>query len=43
VHRPRRPGRLKPAPTDLAAWIDEAVKLYQALAKRYRDELRRID
>ena len=37
------PGRTRPAPADLTAWIDEAVDLYRALAKRYREELRRVD
>ena len=35
------PARLRPAP-DLADWVAEAVTLYQAMAKRYRTDLRRI-
>lgn len=37
------PGKLRPAPAELTAWVDEAVDLYRALAKRYRSELRRIE
>jgi carbonic anhydrase/acetyltransferase-like protein (isoleucine patch superfamily) len=35
------PARPRPAP-DLAAWVTEAVGLYQDMAKRYRSDLRRI-
>jgi carbonic anhydrase/acetyltransferase-like protein (isoleucine patch superfamily) len=35
------PARPRPAP-ELAAWVAEAVDLYQDMAKRYRTELRRI-
>jgi carbonic anhydrase/acetyltransferase-like protein (isoleucine patch superfamily) len=35
------PARTRPAP-DLAAWITEAVDLYQAMVKRYRTDLRRV-
>jgi carbonic anhydrase/acetyltransferase-like protein (isoleucine patch superfamily) len=35
------PGRPRPAP-DLRHWVDEAVRLYRDMAKRYRSELRRI-
>jgi carbonic anhydrase/acetyltransferase-like protein (isoleucine patch superfamily) len=35
------PARSRPAP-DLASWVSEAVELYQAMAQRYRGELRRI-
>jgi carbonic anhydrase/acetyltransferase-like protein (isoleucine patch superfamily) len=36
------PARSRPAP-DVAGWVRDAVDQYQALAQRYRSELRRID
>jgi carbonic anhydrase/acetyltransferase-like protein (isoleucine patch superfamily) len=37
------PARPRPAPPDVATWVTEAVDLYQAMSKRYRAELRRIE
>jgi carbonic anhydrase/acetyltransferase-like protein (isoleucine patch superfamily) len=36
------PARLRPAPSDLATWVEQAVDIYLAGAARYRHELRRI-
>jgi carbonic anhydrase/acetyltransferase-like protein (isoleucine patch superfamily) len=36
------PARLRPAPSDLAQWVAEAVDIYLAGAARYRAHLRRI-
>jgi carbonic anhydrase/acetyltransferase-like protein (isoleucine patch superfamily) len=36
------PARLRLAPPDLRGWISDAVGLYRDMAKRYRNELRRI-
>jgi hypothetical protein len=35
------PARLRPAP-DLRRWVIEAVSLYHGMARRYRNDLRRI-
>lgn len=36
------PAKTRPAPSELRAWVSEAVDLYQELARRYHTGLRRI-